>query len=253
MFQEHYPPLVVAYLVGLAGWFAAWRLLRGVWPAGTVERFAHPWREFGLALLGALGIVAMGQLWSRGIKLPTTGALGPLLGALNQLLIFAPILLVVLLRRQSRASVWLPAGRLGVRLLVGAVLACLAVTTYALLRRGADAPGVLLGRIARYDNLSGLVQVLLEDVTIAILFVRLAAAMGGRGATLVVAALFAAGHIPALLAHGTTGAELLGLLRDAALGVAVIATLQRSRDVAWFWLLHFGLDMTQFARVSGVG
>jgi hypothetical protein len=56
-----------------------------------------------------------------------------------------------------------------------------------------------------------------------------------------------------MVLQGATLSELGGLLRDAGLGVAVILVLQRSRDVAWFWCIHFCLDMTQFAGVSGVG
>jgi hypothetical protein len=95
-------------------------------------------------------------------------------------------------------------------------------------------------------------QVFLEDLTIAILFVRLAGAVGTRWATVVVASLFAAGHVPVMVSQGATWLELAGLLRDAGLGAAVILVLQRSRDVVWFWCIHFALDMTQFSRVSGV-
>jgi hypothetical protein len=110
-----------------------------------------------------------------------------------------------------------------------------------------------LGRIWRYEHVDEMVQVFLEDLTIAILFVRLAGALGSRWATVLVAVLFAAGHVPVMVSQGATWLELGGLLRDAGLGVAVILVLQRSRDVVWFWVLHFCLDMTQFARVSGVG
>jgi hypothetical protein len=163
-----------------------------------------------------------------------------------------PILMVLLIRRQPWTSAWLPRARLGTRVLVGAVLAGCAVMTYALLRDGADAPWILLGRIGRYENLDSAVQVFLEDVTIAILFVRLAGAVGPRWATVVVACLFAVGHVPAMLSQGATWLELAGLLRDAGLGVAVILVLQRSGDVVWFWCVHFCLDMTQFTRISGV-
>ncbi len=74
MFSEHYPALVVAYLVGLGGWLLAGRLLPTVWPReSTPVSFARPGREFGIALLGVLGILAMGQLWTRGIRLPEEG------------------------------------------------------------------------------------------------------------------------------------------------------------------------------------
>ena len=253
MFLEHYPPLVIAYVAGLLGWLVAVRLLPQVWPQKPIEEFAHPWREFGIALVGAMGIVAMGQLWMRGIRLPERGTLGPVLGAINQVLIFTPILLVIVIRRHSWATAWLPRQRIAIRLLVGLVLSTVAVATYSLLRAEADPPWIMLGRIWRYEHLDEMVQVFLEDLTIAILFVRLAAALGNRWAIVIVALLFAAGHIPTMVSQGATLLQLGGLLRDAGLGVAAILVLKRSRDIVWFWFIHFCLDMTQFARVSGVG
>jgi len=253
VFREHYPPLVVAYLVGLGAWLVASRFVPRVWPLEPVESFERPWKEFGIALVGAMGILAVGQLWSRGIRLPEQGAVGPAFAAINQVLIFAPILLVLVVRRQSLATAWLPRRRIALRLLVGFVLASLAVTAYSLLRLGADTPWVLLSRIWRYEHVDKMAQVFLEDLTIAILFVRLAGAVGSRWATAIVACMFAAGHIPAMVSQGATWLELGGLLRDAGLGVAVILILQRSCDVAWFWCIHFCLDMTQFGRISGVG
>ncbi len=253
LFPEHYPSLVVAYLVGLCGWLVASRFAPNVWPRKREDGFTRPWKELGVALVGALGILAMGQLWTRGIRLPEEGALGPVLGAINQGLIFAPILLVVVLRRHSWSTAWLPGRRVPVRVVTGLVLASLAVSAYSLVRAGAQAPWIVLSRIWRYEHLDLMAQVLLEDLTIAILFVRLAGAIGSPWATVVVACLFAAGHIPAMVAHGATWVELGGLLRDAGLGVAVILDLQRSRNVAWFWCIHFCLDMTQFPRISGVG
>ena len=252
MFQEHYPSLVFAYLVALGVWLLTSRLLPGIWPRGPLAVFERPWKELGIALVGALGILAMGQLWSRGIRLPEQGPLGPLLGSVNQVLIFAPILFVPVIRRQPWTSAWIPRSRTGTRLLVGFILASLAVTTYSLARDGADAPWVVLGRIWRYEHIDTMVQVFLEDVTIAILFVRLAGVIGkGRGIILV-ACLFAAGHIPAMVSTGASWSHLAGLLLDAGLGVAVIFVVQRSRDIVWFWCLHYCLDMTQFARINGV-
>jgi hypothetical protein len=253
MFQEHYPALVVAYAVALAGWLVASRLAPAVWPRGQEDGFARPWKELGIALIGVVGIMAMGQLWTRGIRLPEEGALGPAFGVINQALIFAPILLVVVIRRQSWTTAWLPGGRILARVASGVVLASVAVSVYSVVRAGADAPWVVLGRIWRYGHIDEMAQVFLEDVTIAILFVRVAGVIGSRWTTVVVACLFAAGHIPAMLSQGATWVELGGLVRDAALGVAVVLVLQRSRDVAWFWCIHFCLDMTQFARITGAG
>jgi hypothetical protein len=251
MFQEHYLPQTFAYFIGLGGWLAAARLLPELWPRQQSESFQRPWKEVGIALLGAIGIIGMGQLWGIGIRLPEEGTLGPLLASINQVIIFAPILLMIVIRRHPLTSAWLPRKGIFKRLLVGIVLAGLAIVTYSLLRENADAPWLIWSRIWRYENIDLMVQVFLEDLTIAILFVRFAGAIGNGWASFVVACLFAAGHIPAMLSQGDKWLELIGLFRDAGLGVAVILILQRSRDVIWFWCIHFCLDMTQFARISG--
>lgn len=254
MFSEHYPSLVVAYVVGLCGWLLASRFLPRVWPSDPDHiSFARPWLEFRIALLGAVGVLVMGQLWMKGIRLPEGGALRPILGSLNQVLIFAPILLVLVLRRQPWATAWLPRAWIGMRLLVGLVLASLAVTAYSLVRDGVDEPWVVLSRIWRYEHVDKMVHVFLEDLTIAILFVRIAGAIGTRWAVVTVAFLFAAGHIPVMVSQGATSFEMILLLRDVGLGVAAILVLKRSRDIVWFWCIHYCLDMTQFAELSGVG
>jgi len=255
MFREHYPALFSAYLVALGGWLLASRLIPRLWPREKPDHLPQPWqpwREFGIALIGAAGVLAAGRLWSRGVRLPEGGSLGPLAAALNQVLIFAPILLVPLLRRHSWVTAWLPRHRFAARLAVGLLLSGVALSAYSLFRDGADHPWVLLGRIWRYDQIDEMIQVFLEDVTIAILFVRLASAVGKHWATGVVACLFAAGHIPAMVSGGASWSETAWLVRDAGLGAAVILVIQRSRDVVWFWGIHFSLDMTQFAWISGI-
>jgi hypothetical protein len=89
---------------------------------------------------------------------------------------------------------------------------------------------------------------LLEDLAIAVLFVQIAAALHPRWAILLVAALFAGGHLPALFANGASAGEMFGLVRDFGLGVLVIGTLWRGADIIWFWPVHFALDMTQFLQ-----
>ena len=253
MFHTHYPPLVIAYLIALGGWVVAARLRPTWWPRGPAPAFPARWKELGFALLGAVGVVAVGQVWSAGIRLPEDGPAGPALGAIDQVMIFAPILLVPVLRGHTSTTMWLPWPRLIPRVVTGLVLAAAAVTAYSLLRAGASRPWVIEGRIWRYDHLDELVQVLLEDLAIAILFVRIAAAIGGGRATLLVAVLFAAGHVPAMISAGATWPELAGLARDVGLGVAAVLALRRARDVVWFWPIHFCLDLLQFPAVTGAG
>jgi hypothetical protein len=221
-------------------------VLSDLWPSAKRASFDRPWLEVGVALLAVVGILLIGQAYVRVGFLPEEGPAGPALAAINQIVIFSPVFLAVLLRSDSLETVWLGAPRWPLRLAAGLGLAILAGSVYLLLRADTIGLADVAARIVRYRHFDEATQVLLEDITIAFLFVRLVAAIGPRWPVVVVAALFAVGHIPALIAGGATAGELALLLRDAALGVGIIVVLQRSRDILWFWPVHFVLDMTQF-------
>ena len=250
MIDGHYPSLVVAYAAALLGWLALARLEWAPWPAGEVVHLDRPWRSLAAALAGLVGVLSLGQLFVRGWLLPEGGLVGPVMGAVNQLVIFSPMLAVLVLRGEPWGSAWLAPGRRPARLAAGVALALVALLAYTTIRVDAESLPRVLGRIVRYENLSFAAQVFLEDVTIAVLFVRLSATIGPRWSVALTAALFAAGHIPAMLANGDRMYEVLLLFRDAALGAAVVAVLQRSRDVLWFWCVHLVLDLTQFSHIT---
>lgn len=132
------------------------------------------------------------------------------------------------------------------RLAVGLGLSVIALAIYTALERGAPGIKSVLPRVFDPSRSHVAVQVFLEDVSIAILMVRLGAAMTNKWAIIVVAALFAAGHVPAIVSDGASSAQLLGLLRDLGLGVIVIGTAVRGADILWLWPVHYALDMTQF-------
>jgi hypothetical protein len=243
---SHYTALLAGYATALVGWLAALRLRPTAWPRRESPAFAHPWREVAWALVAAVGVIAVGQLYVRGIRLRAAGALAPAAESVNQLVIFSPMLLLLVVRRQPLATAWLPTDRVAGRVAVGVALALLAIAAFTAVRPVVGAWGVVVARVYRWASLPTLVQVLLEDVSIAILFVRLRAGLGARATIVLVAVLFAAGHVPTLLATGAPPREIAALALDAGLGVGAVAALQRSADVWWFWQVHFAMDMMQF-------
>lgn len=249
MFLMHYPALCGAYLVALVGWIVANQLAPDTWPASAEVAFTRPWRELGIALVAVVGLVLVGQLYTHGIRIPEVGALKTVCASINQIIIYAPVLLLLPLRRQPWSTAWLSKQKFGQRLFLGLVLAVLAVVTYSLLRKGAGYPWGILNRIASYRNLDKFVQVFLEDVAIAILFVRFKAAVGAKWAVLSVAALFVAGHIPAMISNGASQKEFARLIADVGLVSAIMLVWGKSRDVVWFCLVHFCLDMCQFDAI----
>jgi hypothetical protein len=191
--------------------------------------------------------MAVGQLYVRHWLLPARGSLAPLIEATNQLVIFSPLLAVPPLRRHGTRTAWLPTDRVWARLLVGQGLAALAILAFTLVRQGDDNWPEAYRRVYQPKNLGLAVEVLCEDLAIAILFVRFRAAIGLRGTIALVAALFAAGHVPSMVAKGTTVGDLARLVLDAGLGVIALIVVQRSADVWWFWCVHFAMDMMQFS------
>jgi hypothetical protein len=198
------------------------------------------------ACLGVLGVIAIGQVYVRHGLFPTEGPLAPLIEAGNQLVIFSPVLAVPLLRRHELRTAWLPVDRIWARLLVGLALAALAILAFTSVRQGSGNWVEVYPRVYQMKNVGLAAQVLWEDLAIAILFVRFQAAIGLRGTILLVASLFAAAHVPSMVARRTSPGELAGLVLDAGLGVVVLFIAQRSADVWWLWCVHFAMDLMQF-------
>lgn len=258
MTTSHYAGLYGAYAAAVVGWWIVSRTVARVgwapstWMGSTVYEFPRPWRELLFALLGVVGVLLVGQLWSQGWMLPASGAVAPLIEALNQILIFLPIVLVPIVRRQGSRTALLPKDHIVVRLLVGLVLAFLALSVYSLVRSGSHGALGMVARILHFENLDEVVQVLMEDIAIGIVAYRLAARVGSKWTVVAVAALFALGHVPALVSGGASLAQLGGLVFDFGLGLMLAGTILRSGDILWFWPIHAAMDLTQFTRISGL-
>jgi len=252
-----YPGLFAGYAAAMIGWLVVVRGLplfhsrwagavEQLWPAPEPVEFDHPWKEVGWAILAVAATLGIGQVYVHGWRLPAPGMWGLLTESINQLVIFAPLLALPLWRGHPARSVWLSGNRIGWRLLAGLGFATIAIACYLLIGGSDRGFGEVWVDVFSLSHLPHAVQILCEDIAIALLFVRLQAALGPRIPIVLVAVLFSAGHIPAMLAGGAVWVELGGLVLDAALGVGIIAVLRRSADVWWFWCVHFAMDMMQF-------
>jgi hypothetical protein len=245
MTASQYFALLAGYGTALIGWLLLWRAMPGLWaPPSPPFAPQHPWREVGWALLAAAAVLGIGWLWGADMLLPRTGPSE----AVNQLIIFSPLLLLLAIKRQPLSSAWLPMRRVWLRILVGLGLALVSLLAFTLARAGSASWTSVITQVYAPHNSLHAVQVLLEDVAIAILFVRFAAALGARRTILLVAVLFALAHVPSLMQGGANASSLGHLILDAALTVGILAVLQRSADVWWFWMVHFAMDMSQFVR-----
>ena len=186
--------------------------------------------------------------------LPERGPFSLWAQSANQILIFSPMIVLLIACRQRPETAWVRRDRVAVRIGTGMLLAALALAAFAASRGGVAHWPVLAGESLDLSaHLDELVQVFLEDLTIAIVVVRLAAASRRQWIPPVaVGVLFAAGHIPAMLSGGKAAEELFSLVLDAGLAIGVIAVVQRSADIWWFWIVHYSLDMTQYVDIAPV-
>ncbi len=237
----------------LAGYGAAmacfWAVFLGLKP-GFLKlegpTIARPWLELALLALGVAGVIGVGQLYVRGMLLSGDSEL---FRSANQVLIFLPALAVLALQGSFWRKNFLPLEGVAGSLVLGLGLALAAFTVFVATRYGIGAWPEMGRQIASPSSISIAVQVLFEDILIAALAARLLAATNWMVAVGAAAALFAAAHIPAMLAEGATLNELGSLVLDTGLGVMVIGAIIISRNVWWFWPVHTVMDLTQFLRV----
>lgn len=239
--SSHYIGLMAGYGAVAAAIWALWAARTPFLRLGppTVRR---PWLDLGLLLAAAVGVIAVGQAYTAGWLFSHDN---PALECLNQILIFAPMLVVQALRPQPFATSGLPA-RGWPGLLLGCLLALAALAIFLAVQGRLDDYVALLGFVFRPGHAPQAVQVLLEDVAIAAVLLRLAAALGPRVAVGLAAALFAAAHIPAILASNGSLADLQTLVLDTVIGVMVLAAVLRTRAIWWLFPIHYVMDMTQF-------
>jgi hypothetical protein len=242
--DSHYVALMLAYASIAGMWFLIFRIIEKPWDEECHFSFQKPWLEFIYAILAVIAILGIGQLYVRGMLIPNNG--NNCIDALNQILIFSPTVLLVAIRKQSIETIWLPKSKIPIRIIWGLVMALISLIIYSLIRKDAANLVHIISNTYHPKNISHFVQVFMEDITIALVFVRLAEWIGRKWSIGIVAFLFAAGHIPSLLASGVTTNELSSLFIDAAIGIIVLSAVSKSKDIWWFFIVHFALDMTQF-------
>lgn len=210
----------------------------------------HPWREVLYVLLATISTLIVGRLYSGGYLLSDFN-LGHLKAgeSVNQVIVFSPFIAYILIRRKTLSDAWLPPFRLPHRIAIGFCISIVSVVLFSLLA-GQRPILIVVGDVFHIKNMHHIIQVFMEDLAICLLLSGLSMAMGRRFFLLVAAAvslLFALGHLPAQFEAGiSTSRAFLGAAGDSLLTFSICFSLYRSKDFAWFWPIHFAMDMMQF-------
>ncbi|MHC4219828.1 MAG: CPBP family glutamic-type intramembrane protease [Planctomycetota bacterium] len=238
-------PLIAAYLAACGGWLLVRGLRPGWWPQRPPLRTDHKWRDLAMVLVATVLVLGLGQVWRAGWLLPEPdGWWGDVVWQVNNLIIYAPVFLVLAHRGQSPETVYLSVNGLPVKLAAGLLLGLLGVVVFLALRGELGRlPGVALSAV-RGENLRNFLPVFLEGVVLAFAYVRLRWAVGQWPALIAPGLLFAAAHIPRQLESGLGVPEMAAYFAvTAGVAGAVLYTLERSRDVVWLGIVHYLMDV----------
>jgi hypothetical protein len=238
-------PVAAAYLAACGLWLAwdRWRrLAASEAPPAASE---HPYWDLALTVAAAAGVFLLGAAYRGGWLLPTSStALGRAAWLIDNAIIYSPLALVLIFRRQSPRTMFLSPVRLGEKIVLGLALGVIAVALYSGLRGElGEVPGYLRSALEP-GKLTNFVPVFLEGVALAFAFVRLQWAVGPAAAIAIPCVLFAAAHVPGQLESGREAGHVAAFFAfNTALPAAILWTVARSRDVVWIGLAHYLMDI----------
>lgn len=236
-----FAPTAVAYLGACGLWMAARWLRPGDWATGGFA-VRRSWIDLLVAVAVIAGILGLGELWRRDWLLPRSGGLW--VYNLNQLIIWSPLFLALVVRRQPLQTVYLQCHRLGAKCVTGLVIALLTVTIFLGMRGEWSRFGDVLIGCASSRSIGHFVPVFLEGVGIAFLIERLRWVVGAPVSVLIASILFAAAHVPGSLEDGRGAGYIAAFfVFNTGLCAAIAATVMRSRDVVWIGIVHYVMDV----------
>ena len=239
-------PLTLAYLSACVLWFLLDRGSKS-WQIETIEKPPKPWIDLMLGLVACVVILVIGQLYSAGYLIPQSGSkvLNYFIWPLNNVIIFSPIFLVLLIRKQSLKTVFISGNEVPLKLLFGLVASIVGILIFLSLRGELSRIPEIAARSVKPGSLSSFPATFFENVAIAFLFVRLKWVLGMRWAIAVPALLFAFSHVPGSLAEGDSwGTIITFFILTGGLTTFILYTAYRSRDILWLGALHYLMDVT---------
>ncbi|MGI9517777.1 MAG: hypothetical protein ACR2NP_12070 [Pirellulaceae bacterium] len=212
------------------------------WPREEDVETDRPWLDAMMVLLAAVGVFAIGAAYRRGWLL--TGE-SEFVTAVNLCIPYLPIFVVLAIRRQSMATVWLTSRALPWKLFTGLLAAAVGLLVFIAMRGEWSRVPQIIGEMGGRRSWIHAPAVFLEALAVAFVFVRLHWLLKRPWiAVLIPCLLFAAGHVSSGIESGRSTWELAAFfVFNSALAAAIFSVVVRSRDVIWIAIPHFVLDI----------
>jgi hypothetical protein len=233
-----YGPLLIAYTLACA---LALILFRRLPVRSSDYSPEHPWKELLWSIGAVVGVLVIGQVYTAGHLIPAR--YNPWAWMANNLIIYSPVFVVVLLRGQSMSTLWLSNKHLAQKIGIGSVASFLAMLAFLLLRGEGDRFQPVLAKALSSSGLTNFIAVFLEGVALAFLFIRIRWVSNLAIALAIPSVLFALSHLPGMLADGAPWWHMVLMsLATGSIAVLVLFTCHRTRDIIWIGLVHYIMD-----------
>ena len=239
-------PLTIAYASICGLWF--WLDKKGKsWNVEPIQSPSRPWLDFGIGLAACIAVMGVGQLFSAGYLIPRTDSTlinKALIWPLNNVIIFSPIFLVLIIRKQSLKTIFISSNSLFLKLGFGLIASAIGIVLFTGLRgEWARIPEIFASSV-QLKTLSNFPAIFFENVALAFLFVRLKWAAGIKWAIGIPAVLFALAHVPGSIAEGDPWSHIITFFfLTGSLTTFILYTAYRSRDIIWLGVVHYLMDV----------
>lgn len=238
-------PLVLCYGIICGMWFLFDRM-GWLWNITPIKAPEKPRLEFLLAIVATIAVLSVGQLYSHGWLLPSSDSelWAGVSWMFNNVIIFSPLWLMVIIRKQSLNTVLISKEGLVKKVLFGLGTSLVGIIVFVGLRNEWTRFPEIWSHAFTYKSLINFPAVFFENVGLAFLFVRFRWAVGPKWAIIIPAIIFAIAHIPGSIAEGDPWSHILTFaLLTSSLTVMILYTAYRSRDIIWLGFVHYLVDV----------
>jgi hypothetical protein len=218
---------------------------KGLAPSPGLECISRPGLEVLYALSAIVILFVLSQLTDQWFatwkKIPFYGRIVFLV---QLLVIYSPIILVLVWRKQGLDTCLLRREKLPSKLLVGLSLALFASLVFLGVRGRLTAYPQFLATVGEGGPLA-MLQTFLEGVALGFLLYRFSAWIGVRWSAAIVAVLFMAAHVPVYMGKSFGLSLPIAVAMAAAhagITVAVLLAMWKSQDIVVVGFLHWFIN-----------
>ena len=240
--------IALAYIGAVGVWFVVTRVRPSLWAPIRPIKFAKPKTELGWALLAIAFVLLLTVLDNMRLLLPRQrGWVGQLVFLGVLLIVWLPVILVLIIRKQGLHTCLLSTEGLGKKILWGIGVGLLGMTLYLIARGRFYAFLQLPSALLRTRHLVVLVQSIMLMAGVGFLLVRIIGAAGKWAGIIIVGALYGLAKYPLYMMQFRMGfLQATVMIVFSALIAMIIAYIIYDRqDVIVVSIFHFFLDEVQ--------